>query len=224
MEWKPMEVNPEMLNKVLAKLGVRDSWRFVDVLGLEDESLSAVPRPSKAMMLLFPLTQQHEAFRKKQAAEIAGDYKENPNVYFIKQTVVNSCGTVGLLHAAANNKGALEFEDASVLKKFLDETASMSPEERAKQLEGNKEIHAAHDEVAAEGQCRADQGKVNFHFITFVNVDGQLYELDGKLEHPVNHGTTTEAAFVMDSAKICRQFVEREKDEMRFSAVALCKA
>ncbi|KPP72866.1 ubiquitin carboxyl-terminal hydrolase isozyme L1-like [Scleropages formosus] len=159
-------------------------------------------------MRIFESPSEHEAFRKKQAAEIAGDYKENPNVYFIKQTVVNSCGTVGLLHAAANNKGALEFEDASVLKKFLDETASVSPEERAKQLEGNK----------------ADQGKVNFHFITFVNVDGQLYELDGKLEHPVNHGTTTEAAFVMDSAKICRQFVEREKDEMRFSAVALCKA
>lgn len=34
------------------------SWRFVDVLGLEDESLSGVPSPCCAMMLLFPLTQQ----------------------------------------------------------------------------------------------------------------------------------------------------------------------
>ncbi|KAL4640351.1 ubiquitin carboxyl-terminal hydrolase isozyme L1 [Arapaima gigas] len=224
MEWKPMEVNPEMLNKVLGKLGVRDSWRFVDVLGLEDESLSGVPRPSGAVMLLFPLTQQHEAFRKKQTAEMGSNSKEDPKVYFIKQTVVNSCGTVGLLHAVANNKSSLEFDDNSTLKKFLEETASMSPADRAKQLEGNKEIHAAHDDVAAEGQCRVEQDNVNFHFITFVNVDGQLYELDGRLEHPVNHGATKEATFVMDAAKICRQFVDREKGEMRFSAVALCKA
>lgn len=27
-----------------------------------------------------------------------------------------------------------------------------------------------------------------------------------------------------DSAKICRQFTEREKGEVRFSAVALCKS
>ena len=39
-------------------LGVDESWRFVDVVGLEDEQLSAVPKPCCALMLLFPLTQQ----------------------------------------------------------------------------------------------------------------------------------------------------------------------
>ncbi|KAG7458723.1 hypothetical protein MATL_G00223650 [Megalops atlanticus] len=223
MEWKPMEINPEMLNKVLCKLGVGGSWRFVDVLGLEDELLSSVPTPSCAMMLLFPLTQQHECFREKQMEEL-GEKQEDPKVYFLKQTVVNSCGTVGLLHAVANNQDKLEFENGSVLKQFLDDTANMSAEERAKQLESNKEIHTAHDEVAAEGQCRVEADKVNFHFITFVNVDGQLYELDGKMNFPVKHGAANDDSFIMEAAKICRQFTEREKDEVRFSAVALCKA
>lgn len=31
-------------------------------------------------------------------------------------------------------------------------------------------------------------------------------------------------SYQQDAAKVCRQFVEREKDEVRFSAVALCKA
>lgn len=39
-------------------LGVDESWRFVDVVGLEDEQLSSVPKPCRALMLLFPLTQQ----------------------------------------------------------------------------------------------------------------------------------------------------------------------
>lgn len=214
-----MEINPEMLNKVLSKLGVGSSWHFVDVLGLEDELLSSVPSPSCAVMLLFPLTQQHEAFREKQAVDQACS-----DVYFLKQTVVNSCGTVGLLHAVANNQDKMKFDSDSALKTFLEATANMSAADRAKELEKNKAIQTTHDEVAADGQCRVEEGKVNFHFITFVNVNGQLYELDGRMDGPVNHGATKDGSFIMDAAKVCRQFVEREKDEVRFSAVALCKA
>lgn len=44
--------------QVLARLGVAGQWRFVDVLGLEDEALSSVPAPACALLLLFPLTAQ----------------------------------------------------------------------------------------------------------------------------------------------------------------------
>lgn len=43
---------------MMCKLGVGESWRFVDVLGLEGKQLSDVPKPCCALMLLFPLTQQ----------------------------------------------------------------------------------------------------------------------------------------------------------------------
>ncbi|XP_076846859.1 ubiquitin carboxyl-terminal hydrolase isozyme L1 [Brachyhypopomus gauderio] len=218
MEWKPFEINPEMLNKVLSNLGVGAGWRFVDVLGLQDEALSGVPTPCCALMLLFPLTQQHEEFRSSQSV---GDCK---NVYFMKQTIVNSCGTVGLLHAVANNQEKLSFESGSALKSFLDATAGLSPADRAKKLEQNQAIRETHDQVANDGQCRPQADKVNFHFITFVCVNGQLYELDGRMDGPVNHGATKPDSFVMDAAKVCRGFTEREKGEVRFSAVALCQA
>uniref|UniRef100_A0A3B4G7K1 Ubiquitin carboxyl-terminal hydrolase n=1 Tax=Pundamilia nyererei TaxID=303518 RepID=A0A3B4G7K1_9CICH len=215
MEWTPMEINPEMMGK----LGVGESWRFVDVLGLEGEQLSSVPKPCCALMLLFPLTQQHESFRSQQADKVSG----GSEAYFLKQTAVNSCGTIALLHAVANSKDKMTFDGASALKKFLDETANMSPDDRAKHLEKNKAIFDAHNEIAAQGQCRPEADKVNFHFIAFVNVNGQLYEFDGKINGPVNHGPTKEESFVMDAAKVCRGFMEREKGEVRFSAVALCQ-
>uniref|UniRef100_A0A8K9XIN6 Ubiquitin carboxyl-terminal hydrolase n=1 Tax=Oncorhynchus mykiss TaxID=8022 RepID=A0A8K9XIN6_ONCMY len=192
MEWQPMEINPEMLNKVLSGLGVCGSWGFVDVLGLEDEGVSSVPSPSCALMLLFPLTQQHESFRQQQAGKVSG----GTDLYFLKQTVVNSCGTVALLHAVANNPTHIEYDGDSALKKFLDETANMTPAQRATHLENNQAIREAHDEVAVQGQCRVEADNVNFHFITFVNVKGQLYELDGRMEGPVNHGTTKDDSFI----------------------------
>uniref|UniRef100_H0XMA2 Ubiquitin carboxyl-terminal hydrolase n=1 Tax=Otolemur garnettii TaxID=30611 RepID=H0XMA2_OTOGA len=251
MQLKPMEINPEMLNKVLARLGVAGQWRFADVLGLEEESLGSVPAPACALLLLFPLTaqncfkfgreaafqlhhssqlvrlflvcfQEHENFRKKQIEELKGQ-EVSPKVYFMKQTIGNSCGTIGLIHAVANNRDKLEFEDGSVLKQFLSETEKMSPEDRAKCFEKNEAIQAAHDAVAQEGQCRVDD-KVNFHFILFNNVDGHLYELDGRMPFPVNHGASSEDCLLQDAAKVCREFTEREQGEVRFSAVALCKA
>ncbi|DAA28723.1 ubiquitin carboxyl-terminal hydrolase isozyme L1 [Bos taurus] len=251
MQLKPMEINPEMLNKVLTRLGVAGQWRFEDVLGLEEESLGSVPAPACALLLLFPLTaqrcfklgreaasrfhhpdypgrlfillvSQHENFRKKQIEELKGQ-EVSPKVYFMKQTIGNSCGTIGLIHAVANNQDKLEFEDGSVLKQFLSETEKLSPEDRAKCFEKNEAIQAAHDAVAQEGQCRVDD-KVNFHFILFNNVDGHLYELDGRMPFPVNHGTSSEDSLLQDAAKVCREFTEREQGEVRFSAVALCKA
>ncbi|CAH2300081.1 ubiquitin carboxyl-terminal hydrolase isozyme L1 [Pelobates cultripes] len=216
MEWKPIELNPEFMSQ----LGVSGDWQFVDVLGFEDKALSSVPA-SCAMLLVLPLTDQHEKFRKKQNEELKNI--KNPKVYFVKQTIGNSCGAVGLIHAVANNKDKLKFDEKSALKAFLDESASLTPDERAALLEKNADIESVHNSVAAEGECRANDD-VSFHFVLFTEVDGHLYELDGKMPFPVDHGTTSGASFLKDTAKICKQFIEREKGEVRFSAVALSKS
>ncbi|KAJ0033561.1 hypothetical protein NQD34_000668 [Periophthalmus magnuspinnatus] len=211
MEWTPMEINPEMMDK----LGVVGNWSFVDVLGLEGDQLSAVPKPCCALMLLFPLTQQHESFRQKQADKVAA----GSEVYFLKQSVGNSCGTIALLHSVGNNKDKMTFNNSSALKKFLDDTADMSAEDRAKQFENNQVQKSLH----RSSGLKPEADKVNFHFIAFVNVNGQLYEFDGRMDGAVNHGDTTDDTFVMDAAKVCLGFMKREKDEVRFSAVALSK-
>uniref|UniRef100_A0A8D0G6Y7 Ubiquitin carboxyl-terminal hydrolase n=1 Tax=Sphenodon punctatus TaxID=8508 RepID=A0A8D0G6Y7_SPHPU len=223
MEWQSMEINPEMLNKVLSRLGVAPGWRFVDVLGFEEDVLSTLPNPACALLFLFPLTAQHENFRQKQIGELKGQ-ELSSKVYFVKQIPGNSCGTIGIVHAVANNQGKLSFDEGSELKKFLTAKAGLSPEERAKQLENNKAIKEVHNAVAQEGQCRVEDDKVNFHFTLFVTVDGHLYELDGRMPFPVNHGTSSDNDLLKVSAKICRQFTEREQGEVRFSAVALCKS
>ncbi|XP_067855174.1 ubiquitin carboxyl-terminal hydrolase isozyme L1 [Heptranchias perlo] len=182
-----------------------------------------VPSPVCALMLLFPLSQQHESHRERQTSELSGKGIDS-KIYFLRQTISNSCGTIGLVHTVANNQDKLDFVEGSILKKFLNETANLSAEDRAKQLEQNEEIRAAHDATAEEGECRVHEDGTNFHFITFVGIDGHLYELDGRMPFPIDQGETANDGLLQDSAKICREFMERDRGEVRFTAVALCKA
>lgn len=56
--WSRSVYCPGCVLQLMGCLGVDESWRFVDVVGLESEQLSACPKPCCALMLLFPLTQQ----------------------------------------------------------------------------------------------------------------------------------------------------------------------
>ncbi|KAL6484745.1 hypothetical protein MHYP_G00067900 [Metynnis hypsauchen] len=66
--------------------------------------------------------------------------------------------------------------------------------------------------------------KVDLHFIAFVNVEGDLYELDGRKPFPIAHGKTTEDSFLEDAAEVCKKFMARDPQELRFTVVALSKA
>ncbi|KAL7983925.1 hypothetical protein Chor_000801 [Crotalus horridus] len=72
--------------------------------------------------------------------------------------------------------------------------------------------------------------KVDLHFIALVNVDGILYELDKdkkELEDyliPFNLECPGSVAGLEDAVEVCKKFMERDPDELRFNAIALAAA
>nr|XP_048708341.1 ubiquitin carboxyl-terminal hydrolase isozyme L3 isoform X3 [Caretta caretta] len=120
---------------------------------MDPELLSMVPRPVCAVLLLFPVTEKYETFRTEEEERIkAQGQNVRSSVYFMKQTINNACGTIGLIHAIANNRDKMNFESDSTLKKFLEDSLPMSPEERAKYLETYEAIRVTHESSAHEGQ------------------------------------------------------------------------
>jgi len=223
--WLPLESNPSLMNKYMGQLGVQGPWEFLDVYGTDDDLLGMVPQPVLAVMLLFPISGSSEAHKQEEEKLIqANGQAVSNNLYFIKQTVGNACGTIGLIHCIANVRQKLHFEDNKFFAKFLAETANLNPHERAAALEKNQDIEVEHQVIAADPEAKSsveDITNINLHFIAFVHADGHLYELDGRKEQPINHGPTTADTLLQDSVKVIKQFMARDPAEIRFNMVAL---
>jgi len=223
VRWLPLESNPAVMNKFMGGLGVPGAWACTDVYGLDEELLAMVPQPVKSLILLHPINDKEEEFKAQQEAKVDADGQEvSDNVYFMKQCVGNACGTVALIHAVANNTGTIDLSDGP-LKEFLEKTKAMSPDDKGTALENDEGIAKAHEESAQEGQTEAPDRdtKLDLHFVAFVEVDGNLYELDGRKKFPINLGPTSPDSLLQDAAKACREFINRDPEETRFAMVAL---
>uniref|UniRef100_A0A1L8DTK5 Ubiquitin carboxyl-terminal hydrolase n=2 Tax=Nyssomyia neivai TaxID=330878 RepID=A0A1L8DTK5_9DIPT len=219
----PLESNPDVLNKFIHNLGVSKKWNIIDVVGLDPDMLAFVPQPVQALILLFPYSEAHVA----QVALDNEEQKLNPitypkDLFYMRQTIRNACGTIALIHSIANSAD-VDLEDGGILTKYLKETRNLTPEERGQILEGNTEFIETHKEIAMEGQTEAPDphDKVNFHFVAFVHKDNVLLELDGTREFPRVHGTTCPETFLHDTAKILKNIMERNPQEVCFNVIAL---
>lgn len=97
------------------------------------------------------------------------------NVFFMKQKISNACGTFALFHALTQNEKKLDFGNGP-FKQWYEEAKKLSVEERSDSLANSSTLADAHEVVSAGGETEAKPDTVEHHFITYVNLDGHLYE------------------------------------------------
>ncbi|OBT70735.1 hypothetical protein VF21_10269 [Pseudogymnoascus sp. 05NY08] len=240
----PLENNPQVMTHLLHNLGLSPSLSLHDVFSLSDpEMLAFVPRPASALLLVFPVSEGYERYRREEDggleeyggrgfASDAGGGKlgevggEGGGVLWFRQTIRNSCGLMALLHAAGNGS-AREFVDPdSTLGKLLKEATPLAPTERAELLYNSPALEAAHSTSAQQGDTAAPPADdvVELHFVTFVVVNGKLWELDGRRKGPICRGEVGDGEDALGEKALemgPRRFVGREEGELRFSVVAL---
>ncbi|KIP09982.1 hypothetical protein PHLGIDRAFT_28678 [Phlebiopsis gigantea 11061_1 CR5-6] len=231
--WIPLESNPDWASK--AGL-VTSQDQFCDVYGFDAELLAMVPQPVKAVVLLFPISKPYEEKRKAEDERIAkeGQHPIDNTILWIRQTIQNACGTMGLLHALANSNVTLEPE--SPLAQFIDECKDKTPQERAKLLETTPLFANIHSEAASAGQTAVPDisADVDLHFTCFVEAPSpparedqieaegegrRLVELDGRRGGPVDRGVCTD--LLVDAAAYIRDHFVKDATSMSFSMLAL---
>ncbi|VVB13172.1 unnamed protein product [Arabis nemorensis] len=220
--WLPLEANPEVMNQFLWGLGLApEDAECNDVFGLDDELLEMVPKPVLAVLVLYPITKKSEEERIEQDKEIK-EKVHSDKVYFMKQTVGNACGTIGLLHAIGNITSQIKLSEGSFLDKFFKSTANMTPMERAKFLESDSQIEDAHSVAVTAGETPASDN-VDTHFICLACVDGELYELDGRKAGPISHGASSPATLLKDATKVIKEMIEKNPGSLNFNVIAISK-
>ncbi|CAL0311645.1 unnamed protein product [Lupinus luteus] len=218
--WLPLEANPDVMNQYLWGLGLpQDEAQCFDVYGLDEELLQMVPKPVLAVLFLYPLTTQSEQERLQQNKE---KREYSSKVYFMKQTVGNACGTVGLLHALGNITSEIKLVEGSFLDNFFKSTASLDPMQRAIFLENDREMEVAHSVAATAGDTEAADNAIA-HFICFSCVDGEIYELDGRKSGPISHGPSSPSTLLKDAAKVMQSMIQKNPESLNFNVIAVSK-
>jgi ubiquitin carboxyl-terminal hydrolase L3 len=69
------------------------------VFGLDPELLDFLPKPTVAMVLLYPTTVK----RRDTENVTAVKPDDEPGVFFMSQTIFNACGMIALIHAVVNS-------------------------------------------------------------------------------------------------------------------------
>ncbi|KAH8996183.1 peptidase C12 ubiquitin carboxyl-terminal hydrolase 1 [Lactarius hatsudake] len=232
--WIPLESDPELFNDWAHKVGLVESdAEFVDVYGLDDDLLDIVPKPVKAVILLFPIRGKLEELREAEEAQIKenGQVPVDPTVFWIKQTIPNACGTIGLLHALTNAQ--VVYEPGSPIAQFIDACQYKTPLERAEFLESTQIFADIHAATAAGGQTDPSANlNTDLHFTCFVQAleasareaevetDKQrLIELDGGRAGPVDRGESTN--LLKDVAKYVKEKIIPKAPSLEFSLIAL---
>lgn len=222
------------MSHLVHQLGLPKSLGFTDVFSItEPDLLAFVPRPSHALLLVFPVSKTYEAARiseDRDLPEYTGSGAAEPVMWF-KQTIRNACGLIGLLHAVSNGEPRRHILPGSDLEKLLDDAVDLTPERRADLLYESQALESAHADAARLGDTRAPGAEedVDLHFVAFVKgVDGRLWELDGRRRGPLDRGVLGEDEDALSERALelgVKRFLDVEakggNPDLRFSLVSL---
>lgn len=221
----PLESNPEIFNELAHKIGLSPVVLFHDVYSITDPDLLAfLPQPVFGIMMLFPITESYEQYRKEQDAKNTNDSKE---VTWFKQTIGNGCGLYALLHLVNNLPQDFIMQDLALNKLLLLQIGpDTTVEEAAALVELLEQSIQLDSNYGNQGQTEAPPASdsVEYHFIAYVKGrDNHLYELDGRRSGPVDLGESVEGAHILDDAKLVEkiQFYMDTTDESQRNNFAL---
>lgn len=180
------------------------------VNGVQVEEIYDLKKPIEGpvygFIFLFRWIEERRARRK--LAETTDIYQRDENIvnsiFFAHQIVPNSCATHALLSILLN---CSNIDLGSTLSRLKNHTADMTPENKGYAIGNTPELAFAHNSHAMpQARRRLERnagattsarigiptGRVTceaFHFVSFVPINGHLFELDGLKPFPMDHGT-----------------------------------
>ncbi|XP_076291513.1 ubiquitin carboxyl-terminal hydrolase calypso [Lasioglossum baleicum] len=190
--WLELESDPGLFTLLLEDFGVKG----VQVEEIYDLQKS-LEGPVYGFIFLFRWIEERRSRRKvvEQDERFVKDEEIVNNIFFAQQVVPNSCATHALLSVLLN---CPNIHLGTTLSRLKLHTFGMCPENKGWAIGNTPELACAHNSHAMpQAKRRQDKntgvttGRFTgeaFHFVSYVPINGRLFELDGLKPYPMDHG------------------------------------
>lgn len=232
-EWRELESDPGLFSLLIEEFGVR---------GVKVEEVYDISKKIETKVYGFVFLFRYELGdrrARKKARDLASDdmcYVLEPSIvngmFFAHQIIINSCATHALLSVLLN---CPDVDLGKTLTKLQSFSTGLDPESKGYAIANMVELSCAHNKHARPSNVTLPmsgrKGSVvssahalmpeTYHFVSYVPINGRLFELDGLKEYPIDHGPWGEHEEWTDLFHRTISFRLAESENFLFNLMAL---
>ncbi|EFB28799.1 hypothetical protein PANDA_012567, partial [Ailuropoda melanoleuca] len=183
-EWCLMESDPGVFTELIKGFGCRGA-QVEEIWSLEPENFEKL-KPVHGLIFLFKWQPGEEP-----AGSVVQDSRLD-TIFFAKQVINNACATQAIVSVLLNCTHQ-DVHLGETLSEFKEFSQSFDAAMKGLALSNSDVIRQVHNSFARQQMFEFDaktsaKEEDAFHFVSYVPVNGRLYELDGLREGPIDLG------------------------------------
>lgn len=220
--WCTIESDPGVFSELLTSIGVK-GVQVLEAYSFDYDSLCTLCPLEDLHGLVFLFAYGADTVR--DGALVSPPPGE---VFFARQVITNACATQAILSIVLNSPRIDDIgNELKGFKEFV-AAAAMDAESAGLTISNSDTIRDAHNSFAPvtnfalDPSATANDPKEDpFHFVSYIPINGRLYELDGLQASPRDHGPIGQD-WRQDAARVLSKRAQAfAAGELRFSLMAI---